>query len=124
MKVLGIVLMSSMATAASAVAAISAHVCRTISNRDKTRSLDQMAQLLNGCPPEECESVAEAIAKVADSLFPQPPPTLPVRSSRHRGRGESALSRCRPRIHRRPRSGQPLLYSDLMWLRRTSGGGS
>lgn len=93
---LSVVLISSLATAASAVAAISAHVCRTISNRDKTRSLDHMTQLLKGCPPDECESVAEAIAKVADSLFPQPPPTLADRSPRHRSRGESALPRCRP----------------------------
>ena len=74
----------------SAYAAISTHVCRTISNRDKTRALDHMTQLLKGCPPEECESVAEAIVKVADSLFPQPPPILADRSPRHRGRGESA----------------------------------
>lgn len=87
MKVLSIVLVSSMATAASAVAAISAHVCRTISNRDKARSLDHMTELLKDCPPEECDSVAEAIAKVADSLFPQPPPVLPARSSRRRSRG-------------------------------------
>ena len=86
MKVLSVVLVSSLATAASAVAAISAHVCRTISNRDKTRALDRMSQLLKDCPPEECESVAEAIAKVADSFFPQPPPTLADRSPRRRNR--------------------------------------
>lgn len=93
MKVLSIVLASSMATAASAVAAISAQICRAISNRDKVRSLNRMTELLKDCPPEECESVAKAIAKVADSLFPQPPPALPVRSSRW-SRGESTLSRC------------------------------
>ena len=120
MKVLSVVLVSSLATAASAVAAISAHVCRTISNRDKTRALDRMSQLLKDCPPEECESVAEAVAKVADSFFPQPSPTLADRSPRRRNRGESALSLVSPLGFITGPGLDRLYYSNLMWLQQNN----
>jgi len=83
MKVLSVALMSFAASAVSAVAVISRNVCKTISNRDKTHSLDHMSDLLKNCPPDKRECVAETVAKVADSLFPQPGPPLPPRSPRH-----------------------------------------
>jgi hypothetical protein len=84
MNVLSIILASSAASAASAVAAISRHVCKMISNRDKAQSLNHMTDILKDCPADECESVTKAIAKVADSLFPQPRLSLSDRLPRRR----------------------------------------
>lgn len=83
---LNVILMGSMATAASAVAAISRHVCLMISNRDKARSIDKMADLMKDCPAPERGIMAATIVKVTDSFFPQPHTLPPIRRLRHRSR--------------------------------------